>query len=269
MDADTRHQLKQNEFADLLSRVKEVADRQLGYWIAGLAVIVALFVGYRFWASAQENARARAWQALFSIEETGDARAERIRSLLADSPGASFSATAKLQLAAELQRLALAQSDRRDSLLNEAVSLLSSIEGGDVAAGLAAAARFSRATALESLGQLDQARAAYESLQSEARFEASPFRTLAQQRLNSMDDAATRLQMVPGDPPPPPAPETQPADTGAAGEPGAAEPATDAADSAPPAAPPGEQTNEPDTPTEADTSKQDGDAPAEAVPATP
>jgi len=221
MDADKRHQLKTNELADALAKLRTFgADPQTRWWLLGLAAVVVLVVGYRVWAGLRETRAASGWQELDQVArrmQTDRAGAiDELRTLASNAPNQTLAAAARLRLANALRSEAASNPQRREQLLAESVETLKALADDPSAApSLAAAAIFSLATSYESLHNLDAAKAAYERIMQGAPFAGSPFHALATQRLATLDDLRAPTVFVPGLPPSaqPPPPSTAPVGT--------------------------------------------------------
>jgi tetratricopeptide (TPR) repeat protein len=213
MDADTRHQLKQNELAQALGKIRTLGDRQLIGWIAVLVVIAASYAGYRMYTGAKVAALDGGWAQLanagsvFNPLDPSDSDAQ-LRAIIADQSHPTLLSSARLTLAQTLVRAALNDTQRREILLEEAESLLRQIIDDPAAPGsLAAAATYAIGSVYESLGQFEQAKTSYADLADNARFAGSPFVSIAAERRDSVDELAkTKVVFEPGDPPPPPKP---------------------------------------------------------------
>lgn len=213
MDADTRHQLKQNELAQALGKIRTLGDRQLIGWIAVLVVIAASYTGYRMYKGGKAAALEGGWAQLanagsvFNPVNSPEADAQ-LRALIADQSDPTLLSSARLTLAQTLVRAAYNETQRRELLLKEAEALLRQIIDDPAAPGsVAAAATYAIGSVYESLGQFEQAKASYADLADNARFAGSPFVSIGAERRDSVDELAkTKVVFEPGDPPPPPKP---------------------------------------------------------------
>ena len=123
---------------------------------------------------------------------------------------------------------------RRESLLRETVEVYAAIANTpDAPDSIAAAATYALGTAHESLREFDEARRRYEALGAEERFGETPFKEMAAQRLETLDEVTVKVEFMPGQAPPPkrvfPAlgPEVGPPTSAAAAETQAAGPPLD------------------------------------------
>ena len=64
MDADTRHQLKQNELAETLSKLRDFSDKRTLTWLAVIVAIALVYAGYRYWSWQHEVGVTEAYQTL-------------------------------------------------------------------------------------------------------------------------------------------------------------------------------------------------------------
>lgn len=215
MDAERRHELKQNELAEALTRVRTYAnDPQAWYWIGGIALIVIVFLGYRVWTGIQARQRAAGWQELQQVEplrtDNPAAAVDELRRLVREAD-ASLAAMARLELAAALRQQAEENAEKWDASNAEAVEVLQPVvNDSGVAPPIAAAALYSLGTSYENLRRFEQARAVYQRLTGEPAFEGSPFVPRAADRLETMDEVSVQVPFEPGVPP---APETPPVET--------------------------------------------------------
>jgi predicted negative regulator of RcsB-dependent stress response len=211
MDADTRHQLKQNELAEALQKLRLLDDRRITIALGVVIVLLVVYAGYRLWQNSSRAAVDRAWQSLTELQGRLDALTPDptaladLRTLIANSPDQTLTGYAKLCLAAELNRTAIRDTARREPLLSEAEQELKTVI--DSAAGkppLQAAALFALASTHESQRRLADARALYQRLVDSQQFDGSPYKPIAEERLADLDQLATAIVFTPGDPPTPP-----------------------------------------------------------------
>jgi len=191
MDAETRHQLKQNEFAEFLSKAKDFRDPRLWTWGIVIVAIAGVYFGYRAWSWRSAVANEQHWNAIVSVNTrdlaSGDAALDELRRVIHAASDPAIQAAARLRLAAALEERAVARLD--DKLLDQAASELQSAANGvDIPVTLRAAAIFKLATIQESRRQFDAARGLYQQLGEGGPFDGSPFVPLAAERLESLDD---------------------------------------------------------------------------------
>jgi tetratricopeptide (TPR) repeat protein len=214
MEAKERRQLKTNELAEALMKLREFGrDRQTQYWALGLAVVAVLFASYKLWGRMQEHQLASAWSRLSGASRqvfSGSPTAlEELRTLIQKAPNPTVSANARIRLAAGLRQQAEQTPAQRTELLEEAATVLKPLlEDPQIAPPLVAAAAFSLATCYESLGRIDDAGQLYRMLSSEARFAGTVFPILAADRLSDLDELRVKLRFEPGEPPAAAAPPT-------------------------------------------------------------
>lgn len=218
MDADTRHQLKHNELADALRRLRDLNNPQTRYMLLALAALLVLVLGWRGWRYSREQALESASQRLARAETSlqGDAAARaagiaEVRALIAEVSHPGLLAAARLQLARGLVNEAHDTPERRAAALTEAATAYEQVVNApDSAAPFAAAARFGLASTFESLAAvendpalLEKARAAYEALLDDPRAIGSPFVQAAKDRLASLDKLDLTIAFAAGEPPTP------------------------------------------------------------------
>lgn len=294
MDADTRHQLKTNELAEALSRLRDWNNPATRNWVLGVAAVVILIAAWYVWSAARTNAAELKWGQFYTLQEGvySDDEARRagalddLRAFISSETGTALGGYARLQLARARYDDGLVKTDQRAAAFQEAAQLLDEILSSAPVAPLEAAAGFARASVHESQAaidsaardrQIEAARKLYQHLVDDPRFEGSPFVSRARQRLDTMDTLKDPVTLLPGNPPPPPV-ATQPTvevqrvtaeeqqRLMEALQP--AQPTTAPAPDTPPAPPPG--TNETPAPSadEPDTSPPAGE-PAPEPPAEP
>ncbi len=211
MDADTRHQLKQNELAEFLGKIVDFSDKRTTGWIIAILAIALAYAGYKFWNWHQESQRIQAAQSLTQIPagdaSLGDAPLAQLRQLISENHGPGLVALAQLKLAGGLE--ARGKGAEGVAKLAEAETQYKNI------LNLSGAPDTLKAPALYRLGILyetkrdfAQAREMYETLTNEPRYVGSPFVTLATTRIEQLDDLAVPVVFVPGNKP---LPETPPA----------------------------------------------------------
>lgn len=216
MDAEKRHQLKQNELAAVLGKIRDFTnDRPTRYWLVVLLVVAVAVVGYRWWGHLQNRQLASGWSELTeaapALQGDLEGAVERLHEVIADTSDNTLAASARIRLATALRRQSQAQSqaDQREELLNEsAATLRVVIDDPQTPAALVATAAFSLGTTYESLGEFDQARLddaaeLYRMITTDARFAGNPFTLLAEARLDTIDDLRVTINFVPGMPPQP------------------------------------------------------------------
>lgn len=214
MDADTRHQLKQNELAEALARLRDFSDRRTAAWLAVILVIALGYAGYKFWRWQQRVQVVESYQTLASAgtgvvdASLGDAPLAQLRQLIADNSQPGLVALSRLQLAQGLE--ARGQTAETASKLTEAETQYQAIlDMPEAPKYIKAAAVFRLGMLYETRREFDRARETYTGLSEDARFAGSPFIELATQRLEQLDRLALPIDFEPGVRPLPAAPATQ------------------------------------------------------------
>jgi predicted negative regulator of RcsB-dependent stress response len=258
MDAEQRHALKTNELGETLMKAREWGEKWLNHILIGVIVIALAVIGYRWWNSSRESARKTAWSELSKADTddttAGEAPLDQLRKVIADAPDPAVRTLARIRLAEALVSRSLEKDS--EARLNEAARELKlAYDDSTTPNLLKAAVLYQQAQVFESRRDFEAARAAYGTLQSDARFEGSPFRSIAEGCLKDLNEISAKVEFKPGAPPPPVAP---PADLAPPPIPHSA-PATQAAPS---------DAAKPESPSPA-TEKPEGEAPAEASPAKP
>jgi tetratricopeptide (TPR) repeat protein len=241
MDADTRHQLKQNELAEALGRLRDFADARFWYWFIAIVIILGGYAAYRLWQRQQNTLLENTWSQLLAIGATDPGGAAgsiiQLQALINENSDANLVAAARLRLGNALMLQAYEDAAQRESLLREAEAAYVEVARSDTAPDpLAGAATYALGTVYESLREFEQARAMYQSLTEETRFLGTPYSGLASARLETLEEISTKVVFEPGDPPPPepeitdiptdvgppvlpPGTETQPASTAPSSQP--------------------------------------------------
>jgi tetratricopeptide (TPR) repeat protein len=210
MDADTRHQLRQNELAEALAKLKDFGDRRTVAWSALILVIALGYVGYKFWRWRQHNQVVAAYEALGGVDPTdaslGDAPLTRLRELIAGNSQPGLVALSRLRLAQGLE--ARGQIAGGSEKLAEAEAEYQAVLNmPDAPSEFKAAATYRLGLLYETRRDFDQARATYGNLSKDQRFAGSPFVELAAERLNQLDELVKPIVFKPGVEP---LPTTQP-----------------------------------------------------------
>jgi hypothetical protein len=183
MDAETRHQLKQNELAEAIGDLKQKVahmDRNTVYLLIGIAAIIILWIAYGLYNRAAAQQQSDVWFQVLTAPvnirnaDTIQGDLENLRQLATQNDGALADA-ARLRLGVGLWNYAEAPNIEHPegeaaNLLNEAASVLEPVAqtpASSSSPGVVAAAKYALAGVYESLGRWDDARAQYESLQDE------------------------------------------------------------------------------------------------------
>jgi hypothetical protein len=210
MDADTRHQLKQNELAEALSKLVSFSDKRTLAWLVVILVVALAYAGYKLWSWRQHTHLIDAQQTLAQINaidtSLGEAPLEQLRRLIADSSQPGLLALARLRLAEGLEaRGKLADGSAK---LAEAEAEYNSLLRMPGAPGtIKAAALYRLGIICENKRDFAGAREMYTTLSRNPSYRGSPFVTVAEARLKQLDELAVPVAFEPGmNPAPPPAP---------------------------------------------------------------
>ncbi len=213
MDADTRHQLKQNELAEALGKMRDLTNRETLMWVALIVLIVLVYAAYKYRAYARVSAEAAACQQLRGLTQQvadptmGDAPLAKLRDLIARQAGSPLEGLARLQLGEGLE--ARGKREGGEPMLQQAVQEYQAVlKLGTASSAVKAAAAYRLGMVYESLRQFDQARSAYESVTRNPAYAGTPYPELAAQRLDKLDEFAKPVKFLPGVKP---LPTTQPA----------------------------------------------------------
>lgn len=228
MDAETRHQLKTNELAEALEKLKDFNSPWVKYPLIAAAILLVAWVGWSSWKSAQSRALATACKQFDELSaQVGDPNDPNYPAALnaltafADSQtNPSVAGYARLRLARVHADRAMLNVAERAKSLDEAKALCAKVvDDPATPPPLRAAASFALASIHESLvvaddanrdAHLAEARKLYDQITQEPKFSGSPYIALAKDRLSSLDQLKTRIAFVPGDSPTPPTPDTPP-----------------------------------------------------------
>jgi hypothetical protein len=210
MDARTRHELKQNELAEVLGRLRHLNDPRIRQALVAVGVVIVVVLAFFAWKSSRRSAQEQSWQALQDLitsAEGGDAASVEqartgLRDLIAKGGDAVVLGFARLQLASLRVGDALAQPEQRPAGFEEAVKLLGEVRSApDTPPVLFASASFALAGAYESLREFDKARELYTALANDAKFEGMVYKGMAAERLASLEDVKAAVAFTPGGPP--------------------------------------------------------------------
>jgi len=203
MDADTRHQLKQNELAEALGKIRDFGDRRT---VAGIVLIVVIalgYAGYRFWGWRQEARVVQSYRQLASVNASdaslGDAPLARLRELIADGRQPGLVATARLQLAQGLEARGQGSGAAAQAKLDQAeVQYKTILEMPDAPNILKAPAMFRLGVLHETRRDFAKARETYTKLSEDPRFVGSPFVDRALAQLEVLDELAVVVEFKSG-----------------------------------------------------------------------
>jgi predicted negative regulator of RcsB-dependent stress response len=212
MDADTRHQLRQNELAEALARLKDFSDRRTLAWIAVILAAVLAYAGYKFWGWRQRADLVAASESLASVRgvldpSLGEAPLDRLRQIIAENDDPGLVALARLQLGHGLETRA--ESPEASASLHDAQTQYEEILAMPGAPdSIKAAAVYRLGLIRETEREFGEARKRYGSLVDNPSFRGSPFVDFAKTRLEQLDELAEPVVFEPGMKP---LPATQPA----------------------------------------------------------
>lgn len=216
MDADKRHQLKQNELAEALAKLRDFSDPRFIYALVAVAAIGLGVLAWYGWQYSRRHALEQGWQrlnvaagALFSDDANRLASAqEDLRAMIADTKDQGLAGYARLELATSRISQAFRQPAQRREAFEDAANLLDQIlREPQSPLSLRAAANFALASTHESLRQFDKAREFYKVLVDDPQYAAFAYKPLAEDRLANLDKLTSTVAFEQGLPP---APATQP-----------------------------------------------------------
>lgn len=212
MDADTRHQLKQNELAEALGKLRDWDNPSNRYLILAIALLVILFAAWKAWSYSEQHAREVASRQLGDIQmalqagepSTVATAVADLRALIADASDPGIAGAARLRLASFRHNEGLMKPDTREEAFAEAARLYDEvIHTRGIPASIEATATFGLATVYESMRKFDEAKALYDKLQEEPRFRGSPYVLMATERVQNFDELREPITLASGAPPVP------------------------------------------------------------------
>lgn len=206
MDADTRHQLKQNELAEALGKLREFGDERTRYWLLALALVLVVVVAFRLWRSMSDQSLTNHWTEVYAVDISADpaAAAAKLRGLVDSVGDPTLSATARIRLAQALRTQASEEGADESALLEQASAAVRPVaEASGAEPEIQAAGIFMYASLRESLRDFDGARKSYERLTGSSAFADSPFQSMAEDRLATIDKVAQVIEFEEGNSPRP------------------------------------------------------------------
>ncbi len=203
MDAQTRHELKQNELQQMLSGFGFLKTETGRNVTLAVIAIVVLYGGYRLWSWNSGRSAFQSWTALMSTNVPnaidGAADLGALREIVSSAGDARLRAWAELRLGCGLLRQANFDPTKREQYTNDAVEVLEQLSSAaGTPATIAAAAEFAMANAYEMQRNFEQAKATYQAIADNERYAGSPYQTLAGERAESIDDLTTAVIFTPG-----------------------------------------------------------------------
>lgn len=218
MDADTRHQLKQNELAETLSKLRDFSDRRTIGWLVVIVLIALGYAGWKYWNWREAARLAQASQEVVQIDVSdpalGDAPLTQLRQIISKGDNAATT-LARLKLAEGLQARGRAAGGgaKLDEAEQEYRNL---VERANTSMNIRAAAWYRLGMLYETKRDFAKAREAYAKLTGDSSYAGSPFQDFASIRTDSLDELDAQVKFTPGVKPLPPvevpAAETPPAE---------------------------------------------------------
>ena len=210
MDAETRHQLKQNELAAALMRLRTM-DQRTTRIVVIIAVAIVLVAAWRVTGWFSQRSSEQAWQALGSVSIGSYMPAEELPGAIAELRQSAndrrdeVAMSARLRLAAALLHQADLDAATAEANTAEARQIVTGLTGrADAPLAVSGPAYYLLARIHENAREWDAVRKVYETL-TESDFAGSPFQRIAEDRLATLDEVSReRVTLLPGLPPPPP-----------------------------------------------------------------
>lgn len=209
MDAEKRHQLKTNELAEMLGKLRDFGgDTKTRIWLIVLVVLIVAAVGYRAWGHMRSQRLTDSWMEWSQVgggQQSNPAQViSDLQGLINNTSDRTLVASGHIRMAKALRRQAAQNPGNQEARLNESITLLKEvISDPKIPAVLVAAATYSLGTSHESLRHFDQATQAYQSLIDNDRFAGIEFTKFAADRLETMAELPTAPPFEPGLPPAP------------------------------------------------------------------
>lgn len=207
MDADTRHQLKQNEFAEALGKLRDFSDKRTIGWIVVIILIAVGYAGMKFWNWRSQERLAQNCRAVLAIQTNdpslGDAPLAQLRQIISDSSGTEAEALARLKLAEGLQTRGVG-ADGAASLDKAEQEFTNLLNNASASGHIRAIACFRLAALYETKRDFARAEEMYRKLTGESPFAGSPYQELASFRVDMLDELAEPVRFTPGVRPLPP-----------------------------------------------------------------
>lgn len=195
MKTERRHELETNVLADRLAHTADRIEPYRRVIVVLLAAFAFLAFAYSYMAGNQQQKLAEGWERYDAALRApiAEGRRKRLEETLANHAGEPVAAWAELwladdELAEGIDKLFLDKSDAKD-LLKSAINRFSSVNASGPPM-LQQRAMMGLAHAYESLGKLDEARKAYDTLLKT--FPDGPLAQAAEARRLALDKEATK-----------------------------------------------------------------------------
>ncbi len=209
MDADTRHQLRQNELAETLLRLRSWDNPSTRYALLAVVAVLLIVGGWKAWSYSRAAAVERDWRSLTSVNESllmgADAATAQgeLQSLINGGANEAVQCYARLALAQTRIQQALEDPEQREAGLTEARTLLQEVvSDGGASGALRAAASYGLATVKEWDHDYAGARELYQSVvDNAAHYAGSPWVQMSQDRLLDIDELEAEVVFAAGAPP--------------------------------------------------------------------
>lgn len=206
MDAQTRHAMKQNELAEAISSLGDsLKSGSFQRWSVLVLLGLAALVAWRVWSWTSARAKDQAWADLMAtLRSTSepDRLIQALREHVDTNGDPQQAAAARLILANLLMERGLEEPARTQERTAEAANVLAPVAmDSKLAAQFVAPAMYRLASASETLGKFEDARRYYQQLVDDQRFDGSPYRKQAADRMKDLDSVAKIGDFLAGMPP--------------------------------------------------------------------
>ena len=209
MDADKRHELKQNDLAEALRGLADFSDKRNVAWLAAILAIAVIYAGYKYFSWQARLDQAMIAQRLSAIslqdESMGDKSLNDLRELLSRAKDPGTKSLIRMKLAQGLE-LAGKSPDGAPKLAEAEAEYTAIVNMPGIADATKAPALYRLGLLSETKRDFSKAREYFAKLSEDPRYLGSPFVELAKARLDTLDTLATPIVFEPGYKPLPPVP---------------------------------------------------------------
>jgi uncharacterized membrane protein len=207
MDAETRHHLKENELAALLSKLRQ-SDQTTIFLALAVIVLIVLLIGVNAYRGSVQAAEAEAWSAMFALNplnaETGGAALTELQSIAEQHDGVLGAVAAMRAASTRTYEVQMGDVEDPAAALEEASAMLTPVlrRVETLPSAVAGPAHMLAAQIAEGQRDLETARGHYDALLA-PRFAGNPLQAIANQRLQDLDALSSPVALAAGAPPQP------------------------------------------------------------------
>jgi hypothetical protein len=207
MDAETRHHLKENELAALLSKLRQ-SDQTTIFLALAVILLIVLLIGVNAYRGSVQAAEAEAWSAMFALNplnaETGGAALTELQSIAEQHDGVLGAVAAMRAASTRTYEVQMGDVEDPAAALEEASQMLTPVlqRVETLPSAVAGPAHMLAARIAEGQRDLETARGHYDALLA-LRFAGNPLQAIANQRLQDLDALDAPIALAAGAPPQP------------------------------------------------------------------